>query len=1028
MRAKVSVIVPVFNVEPYLFECLSSIVSQSYRDLEIICVNAGSMDNSVAIIKEFMMLDERIVLINQPENNGLGGSRNEGLRNATGEYVLFVDSDDWISSSMVERLVSAIEENDVDYAFGAIKGFNDSNQTFCEFEHPFHSIAAKKKFLSGIVNFKQDPELLVDLYPSAWLGMRRLNKIEEHNARFPEWQLAEDHLFHYRYGFKNPKAIYVPEAFYIHRRNRTGQLSAAADARALDIFETIDQVKLVFRDEVSAADARKFSARLTLRLIYEKLGQIDPVSEIGVKFFDKARSDLNYFSREEIYLFADSHITHGHIEAILGASRLSLIHQKLTARNNNPLWISGNREWKDIAIDFPSITDLSGVIFGLNVNVSAATDVSLRLALLCSSEPSSDVQGVFEYRKTFCPGNNLVVILPSDYVVLEGKPSLHSVKKILFGGWLENCTVQMHYMSFEVDTGDVCDLMHVKSADSNVDMSEEFAPSTTAAPISQFDCIEDPITTPVESYSRSKLGNFIRIGLRKLFTPFVIAPGGNLETKAYSESFKEELRAEIALQLFQVKEEIKGLFPIHLKDIMEKLNLLDSNLHSEFAKYYSYQTEVDISYNNRFSGVIREVAKYQSYTSENYLAIKNELDRSFQIIERIMEVAEADDEMNRKTATENRQATHGIEKAVSDFAVLEKWFLQSIERLEKFSESQKHLFPRNDGMHVWHPTWCPSSIPMFFHGNIWIWADLFKEFYFQNSENADREFETLIYGLDEASKKVASWTWEAAIFKIPHSTASKNVGALLRRDYVYSKEQLKAQQELNSSVEELGKGFYLPEKVTAEIPVFHFHSGLRSLSEKLLDYMKGYDALDCGAFVGDSATVFSKCYSFKSIYAIDPNPENIDIMAEVIRLNSVTNVIPIMSGLGEKALNAVHFVGELATSTAVELSEGSKEILQSEGFDAPITTIDTLVELYNIKPRFIKMDIEGSEMGALFGGISTIREFRPVMAISIYHTPEEFLRIKPFLEETLDNYRFVLQDQNPFDPIYEKVLLAYPNL
>ena len=101
----ISIIVPVYNTAPYLPQCLDSLVNQTYRDIEIICVNDGSTDNSPDILKAYAERDSRILVIHQ-ENLGLSGARNKGLESARGEWVMFVDSDDWIgtdSSISVQR-------------------------------------------------------------------------------------------------------------------------------------------------------------------------------------------------------------------------------------------------------------------------------------------------------------------------------------------------------------------------------------------------------------------------------------------------------------------------------------------------------------------------------------------------------------------------------------------------------------------------------------------------------------------------------------------------------------------------------------------------------------------------------------------------------------------------------------------------------------------------------------------------------------------------------------------------------------
>ena len=121
----VSVIIPVYNVEKYLPKCLESVTAQTYANLEIICVNDGSPDNSSAILEEYAKKDGRIIIINQ-ENTGLSGARNTGIRAASGEYIVFVDSDDWIDAETVETAVSKAENADT-VMWGYVREFADKS-------------------------------------------------------------------------------------------------------------------------------------------------------------------------------------------------------------------------------------------------------------------------------------------------------------------------------------------------------------------------------------------------------------------------------------------------------------------------------------------------------------------------------------------------------------------------------------------------------------------------------------------------------------------------------------------------------------------------------------------------------------------------------------------------------------------------------------------------------------------------------------------------------------------------------------
>ena len=111
---KISVVVPVFNVEDYLCACIESIINQSFRDLEIILVNDGSTDSSLDICNTFSARDQRITVINQ-KNTGLSGARNSGIKAARGEYILFVDSDDFIENTLHEITEKLNQKDDTYY-------------------------------------------------------------------------------------------------------------------------------------------------------------------------------------------------------------------------------------------------------------------------------------------------------------------------------------------------------------------------------------------------------------------------------------------------------------------------------------------------------------------------------------------------------------------------------------------------------------------------------------------------------------------------------------------------------------------------------------------------------------------------------------------------------------------------------------------------------------------------------------------------------------------------------------------------
>ena len=123
--AKVSVIIPVYNVEEYLRECLDSVINQTLKDIEIICVNDYSTDNSLSILEEYAKNDSRIKIIKHDKNKGLGPARNTGINNANSEYIFFLDSDDYLKLDIIEKLHNKIIESNSDIVFSQMIAFTE---------------------------------------------------------------------------------------------------------------------------------------------------------------------------------------------------------------------------------------------------------------------------------------------------------------------------------------------------------------------------------------------------------------------------------------------------------------------------------------------------------------------------------------------------------------------------------------------------------------------------------------------------------------------------------------------------------------------------------------------------------------------------------------------------------------------------------------------------------------------------------------------------------------------------------------
>lgn len=122
---KVSIILPVYNVEKYIDRCLKSLVNQTMKEIEILIINDGTLDKSMEICEKYAKIDQRIKIYNK-DNEGLGLTRNYGLKRASGEYICFVDSDDYVTDDMCELLYATAKKYEADIVYGGI--YRDNNE------------------------------------------------------------------------------------------------------------------------------------------------------------------------------------------------------------------------------------------------------------------------------------------------------------------------------------------------------------------------------------------------------------------------------------------------------------------------------------------------------------------------------------------------------------------------------------------------------------------------------------------------------------------------------------------------------------------------------------------------------------------------------------------------------------------------------------------------------------------------------------------------------------------------------------
>lgn len=275
----VSIIVPVYNVEAYIEECLESIINQTYQQLEIIVVDDGSTDKSNELVKTYLS-DKRIRFIEQ-ENKGLSGARNSGLKVATGKYVLFVDSDDYIRVNMLTELVSRIEESKADLVRFNGSAFVDGMEKVVDHDYYDFSHRLEEKLIYREDSFQANRRTFVS---PVYLYLVKRSVLTEHNLLFREDIIHEDELFTPQLFLAIQTMIYVNAAYY-YRRYRENSImtiqSTAQLQRSFDSYLKIfKELELLYQSEVYNKEQKKLIKRQMLS-IYNgmKENKLEPASK-----------------------------------------------------------------------------------------------------------------------------------------------------------------------------------------------------------------------------------------------------------------------------------------------------------------------------------------------------------------------------------------------------------------------------------------------------------------------------------------------------------------------------------------------------------------------------------------------------------------------------------------------------------------------------------------------------------------------------------------------------------------------------
>lgn len=279
---KVSVIIPCYNVERYITQCLETVISQTYSNLEIICIDDGSTDSTKQIIQEFMAIDSRIYLIEQ-ENQYAGVARNNGLKKASGEYVFFYDGDDFLCNNILEKLVAKAKKTDADIVLCDAYFFDDVYGIVSEPKYVLNRTILEK--VGEIFNCYDIPQNIFEICWSVpWNKLYKKKFLIDSNLKFQNIKRHNDEYFNTIALVMAKKIAHVQERLIYYRRNLKNSLQSYNPSELVD-----------------------FSIFYSLLAIKEKLEEIDNKKCFEIAFKDKCLVSLvNILKKQKSYTCYES--------------------------------------------------------------------------------------------------------------------------------------------------------------------------------------------------------------------------------------------------------------------------------------------------------------------------------------------------------------------------------------------------------------------------------------------------------------------------------------------------------------------------------------------------------------------------------------------------------------------------------------------------------------------------------------------------------------------------------------------------
>lgn len=248
-KGLISVIVPVYNIEKYLPRCIDSILNQTYEKWEAIFINDGSTDNSLKILEEYKKRDERIKIIDK-KNAGSGAARNDGIESSKGEYIAFLDSDDWYEKNFLEKLYNNLIEN-------------NSDVVMCNPKMTYDNISKNKKintYFFKNIELNKNPEEILGILamPVVWNKLYKKEIIIKNEIKFPNYSFCEDVEFLYKIFLYVDKVSKIEDDLYNYYQREDSVTKKIKEEYIEQLYQVLKNIENYIKNNFNSSKLEIF--------------------------------------------------------------------------------------------------------------------------------------------------------------------------------------------------------------------------------------------------------------------------------------------------------------------------------------------------------------------------------------------------------------------------------------------------------------------------------------------------------------------------------------------------------------------------------------------------------------------------------------------------------------------------------------------------------------------------------------------------------------------------------------------------